>query len=277
MAADTPTYNFIFSEPKAHIIENQNKTYYMQDLTFNNSEVQLATDWFTSDGPRAGLDNKSEMLYVINENVRSTLQQIEAAAVQQLKVPVVLLQQNNVSPNTTNEMLYRPLYGGNSLFSKLHRNCVYFNNRALPIEKQDLGFGEYKVLIRVTGIYIGYHSQEKKLASLHIRIHQIQYRELNVPCLLNQSSGLIIPNSQNLTPMAQAPQIVNMNTQPPPAIQPQHQPSTSAGKKSSRKQTKPVLQRQNAMEDMSSMMQAANVPSGNMDEFFANLNVEMLE
>ena len=220
----------------------------------------ISTDWFRSDGIKSSLDKKPEMMYTVAGHVRDILNGIEAEAVRQLKVPADLIQQHNLDPaSVTSESLYRPLYKSDHLFSKLSPDCSFFNNRRQLIKREELGHGEYRVVLLITGIYIGSHAQSDKLASLHMRISQIQYQPVNITCLLGQMPGLLSglacpqPSTQSF------PQTLQVQQQ-------QQQQTTKKG----RRQNKPQLQRQNAMVEV---QKAAPTTEVLPNDFFANLDI----
>ena len=222
------------------------------------------------------------MMYKVAGSVRNILNVVEVEAVRQLKVPPEFIQQHNLDPaSVTNESLYRPLYKSDHLYSKLAPDCSFFNNRRQLIKKEELGYGEYRVVIAVSGLYIGSHAQEDKLASLHMRITQIQYRPVNVTCLLDPIPGLIYHNITQ--PLVQPfPQDTPLPQQQQQQQQQQQSQPTNTTKKGRRKQqlqrqnlTVDVqkaaeLQRQNAMTDMQKAAAAAEVYS---NDFFADLDI----
>ena len=121
------------------------------------------------------------------------------------------------------------------MFAKLHRDCSVFNARREMIKRSDLGYGEYRVLLCVKGLYIGKNNENGVTASLHIIIFQIQYREVNVACLFESSAGMVVHSTPPTTPST---------VPPPPPQAPTEQPSTT-NKKNARNKAKPGLARQN--------------------------------
>lgn len=230
-----------FSDPIPQTIESTGKKYYMQNATNNGQDIMVCSDWFRIDGIKAGLDKKPEMLVKMSGRVRETFNVIEKEAVQQLRVPPDMLESLKISAEQmNNDKFYKPLYSGEFMYIKLHRDCSFFNSRRELVRRSELGYGEYRVLLCVKGLYIGSNAENGAMASLHIRIFQIQFREVNGACLFEASACL---HAQNTPPPTQT---IN---QPSPVNQPlqTQQPSTS-NKKNSRGKSKPALARQNAVE-----------------------------
>ena len=256
--ANTTSYNIQFSDPVPHIIESSGKKYYMQDATNNGQDIMIVSDWFRSDGIKPGLDQKPELMFRTTGKVRDMLNMIESEAVRQLRMPSELLAQMGVDAQATdNKMLYKPLYNGDYLYAKLHRDCSFFNARQEMIKKSELGYGEYRVVVQVKGLYIGSHNENAALASLHIRIFQVQFREVNVTCLFDTPVAWL----SNHSPHNTSPETPVTNP-PAPA---QGQPSSST-KKNTRKNAKAPLSRQNDAAVIEPMQQ---VPTETLpSEFF---------
>ena len=231
------TYKIHFSDPVCHTIESSGKKYYMQNATSNGQDIMICSDWFRSDGVKPGLDKKPELMFKTAGRVRDVFNVIESEAVRQLRMPPELLAQMGVvAGQTDNQMMYKPIYNGDFMYAKLHRDCSFFNSRREMIKKSDLGYGEYRVVVHVKGLYIGSHNENGALASLHVRIFQIQFREVNVACLFETSVGMVSLPCPHDTP----PETPVTN----PSVSTQGQPSSST-KKNTRKNAKTPLQRQN--------------------------------
>ena len=238
-------YKIHFSDPVSHIIESSGKRYYMQNVTNNDQDIMIVSDWFRSDGIKPGIDKKPELMFKTTGRVRDVFNMIESEAVRQLRMPPELLAQMGVDAQPTdNKMLYKPLYNGDYMYAKLHRDCSFFNARREMIKKSELGYGEYRVVVQVKGLYIGSHNENSALASLHTRIFQIQYREVNVACLFESSGGLLSTHSSHNT----LPETPVQN----PSVPAQAQPSFST-KKNTRRIAKP---RQNDAAVIEAMQQA---------------------
>ena len=231
-----------FSDPVPHVLESVGKTYYMQDATNNGQQIMICSDWFRSDGIKIGLDKKPELMFKTAGRVREALNIIENEAVRQLRMPSEL--QSLVVKNggqMDNKSLYKPVFGGDYMYAKLHRDCSFFNSRREMIKKNDLGYGDYRVVCVIRGLYIGSQNGDSVMASLHVRIFQIQYREVNVTCLFENAAGMLSNMSGGMVTNSSSPPETPTIS---PLAQPQPQPSTSS-RKNSRKGAKPALPRQN--------------------------------
>ena len=78
--------------PVPYDITSVGSTYHMHKETCDGHEVLIENDWFRSDGVKYGIDKKKEMFFNAGGNMRLYLHYIECEAVQQLKVPVEVLQ-----------------------------------------------------------------------------------------------------------------------------------------------------------------------------------------
>ena len=279
------SHNFKFEDPVQHEITSVGSVYHMQKVTSNGQDVLIGSDWFRSDGFKYGIDKKPEMLFKAGGNMRLYLDYIECEAVRQLKVPVEVLQENGIANDgsVSNENLYRKLYSSQFLYCKLDRDCVIFNSRRDIMKKEDCGYGDYRVILTVKGTYIGRHTQENKLASLHMRIAQIQYRPVNRTCLFDAASCLnrnnlpspLANSTPNNTPLPKAREQQPQQSQQTPN-QPVPQTVPNAPKKGGRRQVKPQLQRQNAMIEIPiqpQQQQQQNLPETYSADFFPDLDI----
>ena len=213
--------------------------YYLQPLKCDGKDLYVASDWFRSDGIKFGLDRKPEMLAKVDGMVRNVLTICENEAIRQLKVPDDVLKQNNVNI-CSNELLYRNLYkDSNFLYAKLHRDCTFFNDQQKLIKRDELTYGEYRVVILVNGIYIGANAQNGKLASLQFRIYQIQFRKVEVQCLFDPVVGFVPVPIAHSTPISSPKTSANNLTELPKC--------PNAPKKPRRQSKKLSLQRQEAL------------------------------
>ena len=204
----------------------------------------ITTDWFRSDGIKYGYDKKPEICFIVDSTVKNILSQIENEIVRQIQVPAQLLQQQDISSDVPLHNLYRSVVGLPKLYGKLQHDCLFFDNRGKVIRKDQTSFGDYRVLLHVKGLYIGPHHQKGKLASLQMRVVQVQYKEGNFSCLMDAAPGLTRnPAAVPARSIVMTPQpVVTQITAP------------SAPKKAPRgRKVKPLLQRQNAVIDIQPM------------------------
>ena len=234
------THQIHFNDPTCHTIESAGKNYYMQNATINGQDILISSEWFRSEGIKAGMDKKPELMFSTAGKFREALNIIESEAVRQLRMPAELTFGNDGQKD--NKSLYKPVYNGPYMYAKLHRDCSFFNSRREAIKKTDLGYGEYRVVVAIRGLYIGSHDENGPRASLHMRIFQIQFREVNVTCLFENATGLLSNASCGTLPNSATPPETPSSIPPQPQ-QPQQQPSSAS--KKTRKNAKATLPRQN--------------------------------
>ena len=252
---------FLFKDPVLHELANLDKSYHLQNVTTDcGHNVFITTDWFLSDGIKSGLNNKAEMQFEVKQSVRDVLNVIETEAVRQLKIPQDVLRQNGIQGEVPLNSVYRLLNQSEYLFARLERECPIFDKNGRNILKRDqTGFGEYRVLLHVKGIYIGEHSRDGKLASLQMRIAQIQFKEVNLLCLLDPLPGL-----------CRNPTLLEANSMPLPlASSTPVKAVPNAPRKAPRSRPRPTLQRQNAMTDSQVMNETLDSATA---EFMASFN-----
>lgn len=245
---------------------SSNRYYYTQDLKYRGSDLYLTSDWFRSDGLKQSMDRKPEMLVKTDGDLRLMLQCLDAEAKRQLRIPAEFAS----TMYFNNETAYRSMSESGFLFIKLEYSTGFFNKLCQSLKAEELGYGDYRVIIHVKGIYIGPHGQGSKLASLQLRIHQIQYCPVVIQCLF--SSSIVSPS---IVPQALGS---GGNVTVPPTPQPGQvaapfSTATAGGgaKKSGRRPTKLQLQRQNTTTDLD------KVAGINAGDFFSNLDLEMTQ
>ena len=163
-----------------HDLSNQNRHYYTQDLIYNDRELIFTTDWFRSGGIHFGLDKKPEMLVPTSPFFFRVYKAVEDEAVRCLKLPPEFqLQQSN-------EEAFRRLPTLSKVYAKFDHDIAFFDKQSRPIKQEDLGHGEYRVILHVKGLYIGPHGRSlNKFASLQLRIKQVQFVQVPVTCLFS--------------------------------------------------------------------------------------------
>ena len=102
----------------------------------------------------------------------------------------------------------------------------------MPINRKQLGHGNYRAVVNVIAVHIAPHGQTGKIASLTMHISQIQYEAINIPCLFSNSSTNVL-NFDDI-------ESVNVLTATIAAAEKVTKPA--------RKAHRPKLQRQNAIE-----------------------------
>lgn len=217
----------------------EDRHYYTQLLTYNNDNLYIQTDWFESQGLRYSSPFKSEMLVAMNSLTKNALSTIQAEAIKQLKFPAEF----NV-PEDRKAACFKslPLTAG-MIFAKCTQATRVFDTNCNMIAKESCKYGKYRVILQPTGIYIGAHGTSKNLASLQLKIAQIQYEEINIPCMFaplaessNQPVAEVVHNNKPKSTIVQK------------AIEQIEAAAVEMAPK--KKPRRPKLQRQNAMIDM---------------------------
>ena len=199
-----------FEEPIQHQILPLGRPYYMQALKCQGNDLIISSDWFLSNGITFNqFDNKPELKVHKCENVVSTLRLVENVAIQQLKLP------SNYNYSGPSEAIFKYHAQASSLFFKLTQDCVYFDENKEIIKENNLGYGNYRVIFKINGIYIGQHGSTPYLASLQVRIIQVQYKAFKPPCFFDLVPP--IPQTQEALPAeVNCPEIIQ-DVQPKPA------------------------------------------------------------
>lgn len=231
-----------FHEPERQEIAGgtEDRHYYTQLLTYNNDNLYIQTDWFESQGLRYSTPFKSEMLVAMNSLTKNALTVIQAEAIKQLKFPAEFQVSGDKKADFFKSL---PLTAG-MIFAKCTQATRVFDSACNMIAKESCKYGKYRVILQPLGIYIGPHGSSAKLASLQVKIAQIQYQEVNIPCMF-------APLTES--PRQTAPEVVHNNKpQKPSNVQKAIEQIEAAAVEMApkKKPRRPKLQRQNAVIDM---------------------------
>ena len=182
----TNVSNVKFEAPIRHELRESGRFYYTQNLKCQGQDLVVPSEWFTSNGLKDGLDiNKKELLVPISNDLRQTLTNIETVAINEgLRMPAEITGHQRVS--NVEVFKHLPLAQREKLFLKLNHDVVCFDKQRKPIAFDKMQAGEFRVMILIKGLYIGHHpANDGKLASLQLRIAQIQNIPKIVHCLFN--------------------------------------------------------------------------------------------
>ena len=223
---DLDTQALQFEEPVRYELNGGEKQYYIQDIKYSGRDMYLQSDWFLSEGPRKNNFNsaKPELLVKVDKNLKEVMKALENVA----KTKVIYPAEYQIDSNQK-ENYFKCLPDEKSfMFGKIGQGiqCYDKNLKAMTFDK--LVYGNYRVIFMVKGIYIGSHGSTDHLASLHLKIMQIQCQPLNLPCLFS-----LVPPVASTSQKASLMDITPAST----AV------ATPQGKKKARR---PRLQRQNA-------------------------------
>ena len=263
--------DFVFEEPVRQELRGLDRYYYTQKLKYQGKDLLLPTNWFTSRGMRESFEKKTEIYVPITPEMFCLLKEIEAHAIAVgMKVPAELLPSGNAS----RESLFKPLPEKQGYYIKVNHDALHFDKLCKPMAAERNRFGEYRVIIHVKGLYIGYHPSAK-VVSLQLRVAQTQFIPKISPCLF---SSLPL-NLQFET--ANQPQAVCLNV--PQTPQPTSQTVSLASNNTAtinKRGRKPKLQRQNAMVENQVEEQQQQAEQRKMDglpsDFFSDLDLSTL-
>ena len=68
------------------------------------------------------------------------------------------------------------------MFLKLNADVACFDKNKQLLNLSQMSYGDYRVIILVKGTYIGIHGNSGKLASLQVRVAQLQFVPISPPC-----------------------------------------------------------------------------------------------
>ena len=213
-----------FQEPIRYELSGGDKHYYLQDIKYNGNALYITSDWFLSEGPKKDDRSKAEMLIKIDPSTKNILKFIEDEAKTQVAFPNEYQVQND-----KRDVYFKSLPDKDFLYIKFDQGIQCYDKKLRPMALANLQYGKYRVILFVKGIYIGGHGSNEHLASLHLKIKQIQCESLTLPCMFRKDESVTPVNNEHyvteITPRTSA-----VTAQP--------------RKKKSRR---PRLERQNAM------------------------------
>ena len=233
-------------------LQSLGRHYFTQSLKMNDQDVMLMTDWFYSKGiSKSTMDNKDEILIPLGHNIVKFLRNIEDLAISKgLKLP------SEFQNDLPKDQIFKRLPARTSLYVKCAYDMSCFDKTCKSLKREAVQAGEFRAMIHVKGLYIGSHSNGK-LASLQLRVSQIQNVPRNEPCLFN----FAIPPLMGVGVPSALPKPIESNPVPP---------TPAPGKKL----RKPKLQRQNAISTTDEMQ--SNVVQGITQDFFDNIDFDEL-
>ena len=105
---------------------------------------------------------------------------------------------------------YGPVFkhypSASNLYFKLSHDCVFFYKDKSVIGPVDMSHGNYRVIFKIIGIYMGPHGATDKLGSLQVRIIQMQYEPFVPPCYFDLMAPVAKPQ-QSLPAEVNFPEI----------------------------------------------------------------------
>ena len=148
---------------------------------YKDGVFTFMTNWFASEGlSHSVYDKRLEMRFRFTEALKQIVHELESVAITSYVIP----NGNDRFANITKEALFKRIpVGVHHLFAKLAPECICFDENFDKIDKKELAYGNYRLVVQIPSIYIGRHGQDTKLASLMFRVTQIQYHAVDPPCL----------------------------------------------------------------------------------------------
>ena len=160
----------MFEDPQRNTLQSLNQHYYTQALKYQGKDLYLASDWFYAPGLKPSIDNKTEILAVLQPSLVKAIKSIEEIVTRHggLKLPV------EYQGPTPAKDLFKFLPDRDNYYLKLQHDAPIFDRTGKPTKVDLLSMGDYRVMIHVKGLYIGHHPTGK-LVSLQLRVVQVQH------------------------------------------------------------------------------------------------------
>lgn len=177
-----------FSPPERLELSSTDRFYYMQGLTYNGEELYLESDWFEGEGPRPAMGSKVEMMFHCSGIMKESLDIVQTEGIRQLTLP----DEYNI-PKENAAGVFKCLPKCPYFFAKLGRGAQFFDQNCNPITREMMGYGQYRVIIHVKGMYIGPHGDNTIRASVQLKVKQIQYVPVYRPCLFSSTTKDVTP------------------------------------------------------------------------------------
>ena len=219
-------------EAKEILLKSNVKSFY-QYLRYNNSRtILIQSDKFETDGiRRSQFDENTYQLAVPKSALANTVMRLDDYLSSTFTMPSIVPSTFKVAEpykklaNKPHEDVFIKIDSEKLRVYDFERNEIHFDNF------NKLQHGQYKVIIKICGIYIGSHGSIPKFASLQMKIVQIMYqRQFENDCyFLTDETSAIMSSPQRSPP-------------PSPGL-----PSFDTIDELPQQSTKPSLSRQNAL------------------------------
>ena len=157
-----------FSHPKS--VKGKGFTCHYQYASLHGEGLYLQTPSFLSKGPKKSRFN-DEFQLLIPKACTSQLLAIDERAMQSLKCPDDTPKHLRKSFETKEG--YKQLQS-DKVYLKFSKDWKCFNKKGEVINC-DLTTGSYTLVLQIIGIFIGHHGSTSNIASLQVRIKQVQF------------------------------------------------------------------------------------------------------
>lgn len=244
-----------FEDPVRHELAGLDRHYYTQALKYHGQDMLVPTEWFQCSGVKENFDKKKEILVPISSTLTSLLKNIETVAINEgLKLP------SEFQSNLNNVEVFKHLPEREKLYLKLTHDVACFDKYCKKISLDQMISGEFRVVIHIKGLYIGHHPSSGRLASLQLRVVQIQNIPKVVQCMF---SSLSLPQTEKLAVLNAIPPTPQPGTGPMPLAPP------------AKKGRKPKLQRQNAVIENRIQQQDTQALETLSSDFFSDIDLRI--
>jgi hypothetical protein len=222
-----------FEAPVLNQLVTLNRHYYTQNLKYRGNDLYIQTDWFRANGTKDTFDHKKELMVTLPSDFRMLLKGIEDFAIRDgLKLPM------EFQSNLSNEEIFKHIPERTNLYLKMHHEVACFDKAGHLMKMDALTTGDYRAVILVKGLYIGFHPTGK-LVSLQLRIAQLQFIPRVPQCMFVPVPNFHLPQASVASNMIRVPET--------PQAGAESMPLSQATNKRGRKPAK--LQRQNAISE----------------------------
>ena len=160
-----------FAPPKKVAVNNRS-TYWFQKITYGNGESPLllqSPKYRRASVVKSQFDNTKK--FILACDLFPNLKEIDLLASQSYDLNVLCGPGETF--NRAKESYYRYINTDN-IFVKMASDFHAFDVNKKPYTG-DFGYGSYKVIVQVTGVYIGPHGSSEEKASLQLRVKQVMH------------------------------------------------------------------------------------------------------
>ena len=155
-------------------VQGIGNTFYFQSLTYGDCHLYLQVPFFVSNGMTvSNFSNMRQMRVTFPTWQQNILKQIDSIAQEHVDCP-------DGAPAHWKKAFeegsaYKVIPEFDSLFLKLSDHFKAFDLLQNSVDCDELKRGRYKVLVHITGLYLGAHGTTGKLASLQMKVLQLLF------------------------------------------------------------------------------------------------------
>ena len=164
--------NLIHFAPPKKVNVNSKTSYWFQRITYGNEDSPLLLQsprYRRASVVKSNFDGTKK--FILACDLFPSLKDIDLLCSQSYDLDVLCGPGENL--NRAKESYYKYINSDN-IFVKLASDFHAFDNEKKPYSGE-LGYGAYKVILQVSGIYIGPHGSSEEKASLQLRVKQVMF------------------------------------------------------------------------------------------------------